>query len=108
MGIPNGAAKKVPQEKKDTMYINPSARYSEQNRYVSNDRHKSVQHKHHQAKKKSSIQQEKLMLSQTELSELYSQCINLATANKINQENTWNLPLIDYIGDVLESDKNGV
>lgn len=40
-------------------------------------------------------------LSNEELSELYSSCIKLSTEGKINQKNTWDLNLIDYIPDVL-------
>ena len=36
---------------------------------------------------------------------LYSQCIQLSTANKITMQNTWSLKLIDYIDDVLKADE---
>lgn len=103
----NEFTNEIAREKARSICINLSSRSVGRERHILNDIHKPLQKKRLQTKE-SSIQQEKQMLSQTELSELYSQCINLATANKINQENTWNLPLIDYIGDVLESDKNGI
>lgn len=40
----------------------------------------------------------------TELTDLYTQCIELATANKITTKNTWQLELIDYIDDVIQGD----
>ncbi|PRP89354.1 condensin complex subunit 2-like [Planoprotostelium fungivorum] len=43
----------------------------------------------------------KKMLSNAQLSELYSSCIRLSTENKINEKNTWDLNLIDYSTDVL-------
>lgn len=43
-------------------------------------------------------------LSNPQLSNLYTECIKLATANKINQKNTWSLQLIDYMQDVLKAD----
>ena len=36
-----------------------------------------------------------------QISALYAQCIQLSTNNKINMANSWSLPLIDYIDDVL-------
>jgi len=44
----------------------------------------------------------KKSLSNEELSELYSNCIKLCTENRINQKNTWDLNLIEYIEDVIE------
>lgn len=43
-------------------------------------------------------------LSNVQLAGLYSECIKLAAANKINQKNTWTLSLIDHMSDVLVSD----
>mmetsp|Transcript_21962 Transcript_21962/g.43630 ORF Transcript_21962/g.43630 Transcript_21962/m.43630 type:complete len:856 (+) Transcript_21962:27-2594(+) len=40
-------------------------------------------------------------LKDDQLSDLYSQCIKLATTNKINQQNSWGLHLIDYMEDVM-------
>ena len=48
---------------------------------------------------------EKAALDNTEVTALYSQCIQLSTANKITMQNTWNLKLIDYIDDVLKADE---
>ena len=42
-------------------------------------------------------------LDDGQLSQLYSECIKLATANKINQKNTWDLNLIDHMDRVLDS-----
>lgn len=47
----------------------------------------------------------KKMLSNAQLTELYSACIQLCSENKINQKNTWDLNLIDYIDDVIEAQK---
>eukprot|EP01119_Soliformovum_irregulare_P020385 TRINITY_DN6591_c0_g1_i3.p1 TRINITY_DN6591_c0_g1~~TRINITY_DN6591_c0_g1_i3.p1 ORF type:complete len:660 (+),score=227.59 TRINITY_DN6591_c0_g1_i3:242-1981(+) len=46
-------------------------------------------------------QQSKMSLSSNQLVDLYAECIKLSTENKINQKNTWQLNLIDYIDDVL-------
>ena len=43
-------------------------------------------------------------MDNNQISELYSQCIQLSTNNKINMANSWQLPLIDYIDDVLKND----
>jgi len=48
-----------------------------------------------------------LQLSNPQLSDLYEQCIHLASANKINQKNAWSLRLIDHIGDVLGNQASG-
>ena len=40
-------------------------------------------------------------LGNAQLSDLYTECINLATANKVNQKNAWTLHLIDYMEEVL-------
>jgi hypothetical protein len=39
------------------------------------------------------------------LSDMYAQCLNLASQNKINKQNSWGLQLIDYIEDVLAQDQ---
>eukprot|EP00466_Bigelowiella_natans_P004910 jgi/Bigna1/81096/fgenesh1_pg.77_\ len=47
-------------------------------------------------------------VSNAALADLYSQCIKLATANKINQKNTWTLKLIDHMDEcVLSRDEKG-
>jgi condensin complex subunit 2 len=43
-------------------------------------------------------------LDNTQVTALYSQCIQLSTANKITMQNTWNLKLIEYMDDVLKAD----
>ena len=40
-------------------------------------------------------------MDHAQISQLYSQCMQLSTSNKINMANSWQLPLIDYIDDVL-------
>eukprot|EP01117_Protostelium_nocturnum_P014982 TRINITY_DN5760_c0_g1_i1.p1 TRINITY_DN5760_c0_g1~~TRINITY_DN5760_c0_g1_i1.p1 ORF type:complete len:232 (-),score=91.85 TRINITY_DN5760_c0_g1_i1:85-699(-) len=50
---------------------------------------------------KQALDERKRLLSNDQLSELYSSCIKLSTENKINEKNTWELNLIDYIDDVL-------
>lgn len=42
------------------------------------------------------------VLDNTQLTELYTNCIKMCTDNKINQKNSWELNLIDYIQDVVE------
>lgn len=34
---------------------------------------------------------------------VYANCIKLCTENKINQKNSWQLPLIDYMNDVMKT-----
>ena len=47
-------------------------------------------------------------MSGVALADLYSQCIKMATANKINQKNTWTLKLIDHMDEcVLTRDQGG-
>jgi condensin complex subunit 2 len=41
-------------------------------------------------------------LSNQQLSDLYAQCLRLCNENKVNQKNSWNLKLIEYIDDVLD------
>lgn len=41
-------------------------------------------------------------LDSSQLTELYTNCIKMCTDNKINQKNSWELNLIDYIQDVVE------
>eukprot|EP01104_Vermistella_antarctica_P008243 TRINITY_DN205_c1_g4_i2.p1 TRINITY_DN205_c1_g4~~TRINITY_DN205_c1_g4_i2.p1 ORF type:complete len:570 (+),score=196.80 TRINITY_DN205_c1_g4_i2:147-1712(+) len=50
--------------------------------------------------------QPQISLSTPQLVDLYSNCIKLSTENKINQKNTWDLNLIDYIDDILETQHN--
>ncbi|EGG19215.1 hypothetical protein DFA_02463 [Cavenderia fasciculata] len=45
----------------------------------------------------------KSLLSNQQISEIYSNCIKLSTENKINQKNTWGLKLIDHIDDVIQN-----
>ncbi|KYR00563.1 hypothetical protein DLAC_02579 [Tieghemostelium lacteum] len=45
----------------------------------------------------------KSVLTNQQISDLYSNCIKLSNENKINQKNTWNLDLIDNIDKVLEN-----
>ncbi|KAL9647402.1 hypothetical protein ABK040_006765 [Willaertia magna] len=42
-------------------------------------------------------------LTASELEDLFHNCIKLSTENKINAKNTWQLNLIDYIGEVIET-----
>ena len=37
------------------------------------------------------------------ITDVYANCIKLCTENKINQKNTWQLPLIDYMNDVMKT-----
>ncbi|KAF0978015.1 hypothetical protein FDP41_002970 [Naegleria fowleri] len=46
-------------------------------------------------------------LTSSELEALFQNCIKLSSENKINAKNTWNLNLIDYIGEVLETTLTG-
>eukprot|EP00056_Hartaetosiga_gracilis_P010760 m.160293 g.160293 ORF g.160293 m.160293 type:complete len:759 (+) comp13383_c3_seq3:81-2357(+) len=48
-------------------------------------------------------QQQNEELSSVQLSSLYSNCIKMCSENKINQKNSWELPLIDYIADVTST-----
>lgn len=43
-------------------------------------------------------------LKDDQLSDLYTECIKLATTNKINQQNTWSLHLIDNMEDVMNQE----
>eukprot|EP00051_Salpingoeca_urceolata_P005019 m.69652 g.69652 ORF g.69652 m.69652 type:complete len:697 (-) comp14006_c0_seq1:222-2312(-) len=40
-------------------------------------------------------------LTNTQLTDLYTNCLKLCTENKVNQKNSWELNLIDYIKDVV-------
>eukprot|EP00850_Spirogloea_muscicola_P018375 SM000168S02574 [mRNA] locus=s168:81286:85109:+ [translate_table: standard] len=46
-------------------------------------------------------------LSREQVLALYQNCIKLASENKINQKNTWSLPLIDHISEIVLGDDNG-
>ena len=37
-----------------------------------------------------------------QVSELYKNCIKLASENKISAKNTWSLPLIDHMSDLVK------
>eukprot|EP00897_Mesotaenium_endlicherianum_P010334 jgi/Mesen1/9329/ME000061S08777 len=43
-------------------------------------------------------------LSMERIKALYQNCIKLASENKINQKNTWDLRLIDHISDIVKAD----
>lgn len=45
------------------------------------------------------------VLDSSQIKELYSNCIKLASENKINQKNTWSLQLIDHINDLVKPSK---
>lgn len=53
---------------------------------------------------RSTMLSERAALDNAQVTALYSQCIQLSTANKITMQNTWQLKLIDYIDDVLKAD----
>ena len=36
------------------------------------------------------------------LTDMYSECIQLAAENKVNEKNSWNLNLIDHMGGMME------
>eukprot|EP00043_Microstomoeca_roanoka_P013764 m.135289 g.135289 ORF g.135289 m.135289 type:complete len:723 (+) comp15844_c5_seq2:106-2274(+) len=42
-------------------------------------------------------------MTATQLTDLYANCIKMCSENKINQKNSWELPLIDYITDVMSA-----
>eukprot|EP00249_Psilotum_nudum_P032004 c47091_g1_i1 orf=213-2336(+) len=44
------------------------------------------------------------VLSKEQILELFQNCIKLATENKINQRNTWDLRLIDHLSEVINGD----
>lgn len=46
-------------------------------------------------------------LSREEISQLYSETIKLSMDNKINAKNTWTLPLIDYMGMLVQGNEDG-
>ncbi|EDQ86567.1 uncharacterized protein MONBRDRAFT_28164 [Monosiga brevicollis MX1] len=39
----------------------------------------------------------------SDITDIYANCIKLCTENKVNQKNTWQLPLIDYMNDVMQT-----
>lgn len=41
-------------------------------------------------------------LPQEQLSMLYQNCLKMASENKITKDNTWALPLIDHISDLVQ------
>ncbi|GLU23782.1 hypothetical protein SLE2022_397600 [Rubroshorea leprosula] len=43
-------------------------------------------------------------LSKQQIIDLFQNCIKLASENKINQKNTWELKLIDHLSDIIEVD----
>jgi condensin complex subunit 2 len=45
-------------------------------------------------------------LSNANIASLYSDCIKLATANKINQKNSWSLALIDHMDTMLKQEES--
>lgn len=45
-------------------------------------------------------------LGQEQIMELFHNCIKLASENKINQKNTWELNLIDHIHDIIKVEEN--
>ncbi|XP_015581036.1 condensin complex subunit 2 [Ricinus communis] len=46
-------------------------------------------------------------LSQDQIIELFQNCIKLATENKINLKNTWELKLIDHLSEIIEVETGG-
>eukprot|EP01105_Mastigella_eilhardi_P008779 TRINITY_DN2111_c0_g1_i1.p1 TRINITY_DN2111_c0_g1~~TRINITY_DN2111_c0_g1_i1.p1 ORF type:complete len:698 (+),score=179.95 TRINITY_DN2111_c0_g1_i1:3-2096(+) len=48
------------------------------------------------------LQQHSEQLSNVQLTDLYSKCINLVTHHKVTQENAWHLPLIEYMDAVID------
>ncbi|KAG9447625.1 hypothetical protein H6P81_013753 [Aristolochia fimbriata] len=42
------------------------------------------------------------MLSRDQITELFQNCIKLASENKINQKNTWELSLIDHLSEIIK------
>ena len=46
------------------------------------------------------------MLSAESVLNLYSNCIKLASENKINAKNTWSLALIDHISEIVRDSKD--
>eukprot|EP00850_Spirogloea_muscicola_P011799 SM000074S21709 [mRNA] locus=s74:574058:577848:+ [translate_table: standard] len=46
-------------------------------------------------------------LSREQVLALYQNCIKLASENKINQKNTWSLPLIDHISEIVLGGDDG-
>ncbi|XVF03803.1 hypothetical protein REPUB_Repub05bG0024400 [Reevesia pubescens] len=43
-------------------------------------------------------------LSKDQIIELFKNCIKLATENKINQKNTWELKLIDHLSEIIKAE----
>ncbi|GAU17138.1 hypothetical protein TSUD_106370 [Trifolium subterraneum] len=44
------------------------------------------------------------VLNKKQILELFQNCIKLASENKINQKNTWDLDLIDHLTDIIRAD----
>ncbi|KAJ7520141.1 hypothetical protein O6H91_20G068600 [Diphasiastrum complanatum] len=44
------------------------------------------------------------LLSESQIKDLFQNCIKLAAENKINQQNTWELKLIDHLSDLVKCD----
>lgn len=38
-----------------------------------------------------------------QITDVYANCIKMCTENKVNQKNSWQLPLIDYMNDVMKT-----
>ncbi|KAF2071953.1 hypothetical protein CYY_006728 [Polysphondylium violaceum] len=55
------------------------------------------------SKKQQQQQPSRQPLNNSQISEVYKNIIKLSTENKITIKNTWELPLIDYIDNVIES-----
>ncbi|MCO5582643.1 hypothetical protein L7F22_036541 [Adiantum nelumboides] len=47
------------------------------------------------------------LLGKHQILDLFQNCIKLATENKINQRNTWELRLIDHISEIVNADDGG-
>ncbi|KAH9320861.1 hypothetical protein KI387_015500 [Taxus chinensis] len=47
-----------------------------------------------------------LLLDNHQILDLFQNCIRLATENKINQRNTWELSLIDHLSDIIKVEEN--
>ncbi|XVE78431.1 hypothetical protein DITRI_Ditri13aG0144500 [Diplodiscus trichospermus] len=47
-------------------------------------------------------------LSKNQILELFQNCIKLASENKINQKNTWELNLIDHLREIIKVEENDV
>ncbi|KAG9159740.1 hypothetical protein Leryth_007764 [Lithospermum erythrorhizon] len=47
------------------------------------------------------------VLDKSQIVDLFNNCIKLATENKINQKNTWELKLIDHLHDIIKIEESG-